>query len=366
MPNSGWFANSSKKRFCYVAVAAMSAVLPFVAAATAWADEEDMVLDLVRHGQSVANVTGILNTLVPGPELTELGHEQADAVAKVLAPGAPYDGIYASDMIRTQETAAPLAEMLHVSVTDLAGLDEVNSGIYEGLPLSVHGIPIVELLYGAAPLAWTLGLEFVPELGSTDPNGIAFDERYTAAIDTIYNAGGAVNSQGDLTDVAFSHEVAITTWTLLNVGNPDFPLVFDEFLHTRSFLPNTGIVVLQGNPEVGWTLVSWNGEPVPPASLPVELFVDTRNFIMAPQLAAYNIGQAVATGDPTTIVSALQTGAYDVGAATLNFPVAVIRDIVDAVRDALPGALSLGDVPADLASLPGDVSAMAGQALAMF
>ncbi|WP_343598868.1 histidine phosphatase family protein [Mycobacterium sp.] len=346
-------------RCCLVGAALLSAVLPVIGSAHAWADES-IVLDFVRHGQSTANVGGLfdkgtLNTVVPGPELTQLGEEQAEAVAKVLAPGAPYAGIYESAMIRTQETAQPLLDMLHASLQILPGLDEIDDGIFEGQPT----ISLAGLLYVLPQISWIFGLDFVPILGSTDPNGIAFDERYSDAIQTIYNndfdvSNPVVSPDGKITDVVFSHDAAISVWTLMNVNNPD-PL-----LYVTDMLPNTGQAVVQGSPEEGWTLVSWNGTPIGPASLPTELFVDFRDVIVAPQLAGYNIGQAIATGDPTTIVSAIRTGAYDVGAATLNFPVAVARDIVDAVRDALPGSLSLGDVPASLAGLPGDVSAMVG------
>ena len=34
-----------------------------------------------------------------------------------------------------------------------------------------------------------------------------------------------------------------------------------------------GTVVVQGDPQDGWTMVSWDGMPVPAASLPTELFV---------------------------------------------------------------------------------------------
>ncbi len=44
-------------------------------------------------------------------------------------------------------------------------------------------------------------------------------------------------------------------------------------------LPNTGVVVVDGSPRGGWTMESWDGMPVPQASLPTSLFVDVRNFI---------------------------------------------------------------------------------------
>jgi broad specificity phosphatase PhoE len=65
-----------------------------------------MHLLLLRHGQTGSNVIGALDTAVPGAPLTELGERQAAAV-----PGAlqPIDSITVSTLLRTQQTAAPLA-----------------------------------------------------------------------------------------------------------------------------------------------------------------------------------------------------------------------------------------------------------------
>ena len=47
--------------------------------ATAWADDGSIVLDFVRHGES-GDMTAI-NTMVPGPELTATGEQQASDLA---------------------------------------------------------------------------------------------------------------------------------------------------------------------------------------------------------------------------------------------------------------------------------------------
>jgi hypothetical protein len=93
----------------------------------------------------------------------------------------------------------------------------------------------------------------------------------------------------------------------------------------------TSQVVIQGDPQDGWTLVSSDGTPIGPANLPTELFVDLRDLITAPQMASYDIWQALLTLDPTTISQAFETGLDQVGTAITQFPVWVIDDIVDAV-----------------------------------
>jgi hypothetical protein len=55
-------------------------------------NEESIVIDFVRHGQSVANAAGLFDTSVPGTGLTLLGQEQAQAIANVLAREAPSRG----------------------------------------------------------------------------------------------------------------------------------------------------------------------------------------------------------------------------------------------------------------------------------
>lgn len=97
------------------------------------ADHHTIILTLVRHAQSAANAAEIIDTSVPGPDITPLGDGQALNVANELSTNR-YDGIYASTMIRTQETAAPLSQALGEPVTVLPSLREIEAGQNEGLP----------------------------------------------------------------------------------------------------------------------------------------------------------------------------------------------------------------------------------------
>jgi hypothetical protein len=210
----------------YLAIGLLAAAFLSMGSAMAWADDGSIVLDFVRHGES-GDMT-VVNTLVPGPDLTDTGEQQAQALVNAMS-GNGIDDIYASTMIRSQETAAPLAEALDMWPLDpshiLSGLNEIDAGIFEGIPVNVGDLPLGGALYLLAPLAWTLGLDFVPQLGSTvDPNGVAFDESFSGAVQSIYD--GTVGTEaGTVTDAVFSHEGAIAIWTLMNVNNPDFALV---------------------------------------------------------------------------------------------------------------------------------------------
>ncbi|MEE6178862.1 PE domain-containing protein [Mycobacterium sp. 050134] len=282
-----------------------------------------IVIDFVRHGQSFGNALGFIDTAVPGTGLTALGEQQAQAIAAALGAQGPFAGIFSSQLLRAQETAAPLAGML--TVPALPGLNEIDAGIFSSFPEIPAG-----LLYIPAPLAWTLGFPLVPMLtpGSVQFNGVVFDQGFTNALQTMYStamANPVVAQTGHITDVAFSSEFAIEVGTLMNVKNPDLLLMLTHPLS------NTGVVVVQGDPQDGWNLVSWDGVPVAPASLPTQLFVDVRDLVMAPQFAAYSSWQSLFTGDPTAIASSIRNGVDGVGNAALNFPGAVTRDLIGAL-----------------------------------
>ena len=89
-----------------------------------------MRLLLLRHGQTHGNTSGALDTAFPGLDLTKLGERQAEAAARVLA-GTGVDGIYVSPLVRTHQTAAPLAEAIGVEPAIVEGLREIPAGEYE-------------------------------------------------------------------------------------------------------------------------------------------------------------------------------------------------------------------------------------------
>lgn len=261
--------------------AALLTILVLLAAPAAWA-AESITLDFVRHGQAGDNL--VINNEVPGPPLTELGQQQAQTVADVLSPDGIY-GIYSSAMTRAQQTAEPLAALLGLPVHELAGLNEIDAGAFADLPVNIGGLPLGAVLYAAAPMLWAFGLYFVPQLGSSDVNGMVFQDRFSDAVATIY-----AGSDGGDTDAVFSHEGAIAFWALMNVDNPDFGLIVNEALTTGELLPYTGVIEVRGNPEDGWTLLSWDGQAVPEdPGLLTELFVDVRDLITAPQMAIYHL-----------------------------------------------------------------------------
>lgn len=92
-----------------------------------------ITITFVRHAESEGNASGLIDTSVPGPSLTPRGEQQAKDAAAQLSR-TPHDGIYASSMIRTQQTAQPLADELEKQIVVLPGLREIEAGEFEGQP----------------------------------------------------------------------------------------------------------------------------------------------------------------------------------------------------------------------------------------
>jgi Histidine phosphatase superfamily (branch 1) len=323
-------STSRRSRLCVVGV--LSAGLLSIGSGLAWADDESIVLDFVRHGESIDNHAGIIDTTPPGTALDTTGEGQASDVAAAIQNeyGTNIAGVFDSEELRAQETAQPLLDALStaaghtVTATTLGGLNEIPAGAFEGDPTtSLEGI-----LYLLGPLSWALGDVLVPDVGDPSINGVTFDESFGAAVQSIYD--GTASATGTANDVAFSSEGAIAVWTLMNVNNPDFSVLLQAVEQTGGFLPNTGQVVIEGSPG-DWTLVSYNGVAVPQdPGLGTELFVDFRNLIEAPQFAGYDIYEALLTGNSATIEAALQTGLTQVDTALSQFPVEVFDQLVAA------------------------------------
>ncbi len=221
------------------AVAAPLVIVMLAACGTSSAPEaRDITLTFIRHAESEANAAEIASTTVPGPPLTPVGQEQAAALADRLS-GEGFDGIYASQMVRTQQSAAPLSKELGEQVTVLPGLNEIPAGWFEGIPVAdTSGTFLL------GPQAWLKGDRRFGIPGSED--GDEFNGAFTNAVQKIYESG-------DDKPIAFSSGLAVMMWTLMNARNGKQSLLTDHPL------PNTGRVVLTGNPTMGWTLMSWDG-----------------------------------------------------------------------------------------------------------
>lgn len=197
----------------------------------------------IRHGQTPANVAGILETSHPGPGLTELGEEQAAALPTALSQER-ISGIYTSTLVRTHLTAALLAESLGLEITVEEGLHEIEAGSLEGRRDRDSVMSYLGTLH-----AWGLGSLATRMPGG--PDGHAFFARYDGAIDRI-----AARHDTDETVVIVSHGAAIRVWCGGSTRNvdPDYA--------ERHDLENTGIIVVEGDRRDGFVVLSWMDQPL--------------------------------------------------------------------------------------------------------
>lgn len=85
---------------------------------------------LIRHGAH--DLLGrVLAGRMAGVSLNELGRQQASALPERLS-GLPVHAIYSSPMDRTQETAAPLARALGLTVQTDPAFHEIDFGAWTG------------------------------------------------------------------------------------------------------------------------------------------------------------------------------------------------------------------------------------------
>lgn len=201
-----------------------------------------MRLLLIRHGQTPHNVTGALDTAFPGAGLTALGQSQARAIPDALAE-EDIAGIYASRLVRTQLTAAPLAESRRLDVGVRAGLEEVAAG-----ELEMRADRDAVHAYAGCLAGWMGGDLEQKMPGGTD--GHEFYGRYEAALHTITK-----EHDPEDTVVVFSHGAAIRVFTALATG-------LDPEVSTELRIMNTGMGALEGHPETRWELVRWSSEPL--------------------------------------------------------------------------------------------------------
>lgn len=200
-----------------------------------------MKLLLVRHGQTPANVAGRLDTAAPGPGLTALGLDQAAAIPAALA-GSTIDAIFVSTLIRTRLTATPLSVNRGLEMVQLPGIHEISAGNVENLSDRDSIRTYLETAF-----AWGLGDLDVVMPGGHD--GHEFFARFDDSIATVASA-----TQG--TAVVVSHGAAMRVWAAGRAKNIPASYAGEHDIH------NTGVLEFEGSPAEGWTLISWQGNPI--------------------------------------------------------------------------------------------------------
>lgn len=202
-------------------------------------------LILARHGQTPANVRHELDTLPPGPGLTELGEQQAARLADRLAE-EKLISIHASRALRAQQTAQPLAQRHQLPVEVVDGTHEIYVGELEG-----RGDPEALRTFDDVYASWHEGRIDVPM-----PGGETGREALTRFVGGARNA---IDGAGDGAVALVSHGAMLrlaASAMAANVGGTR---------GNEAYLPNTGMIVLEADPDVrtGWRCLSWDGLEAP-------------------------------------------------------------------------------------------------------
>jgi probable phosphomutase (TIGR03848 family) len=93
---------------------------------------------LVRHGQSTANVAGVLAGRTPGVRLNEHGEGQAGAIAERLA-SARFDRLISSPLERCIQTVTPFSKVVGLPIEPDEHFVEVDYGSWSGRELKDLG-----------------------------------------------------------------------------------------------------------------------------------------------------------------------------------------------------------------------------------
>ena len=199
-----------------------------------------MRLLLIRHAETTANAERLLDTAPPGTDLSDRGRIQAEELVKALED-VPLDAIYVSDLVRTQQTAAPLAAARGLAPLIRPGVREIQAGEYEMAPDDGSWGAYLAVLY-----RWADG-----EPDARIPGGESGTE-----VLTRYDSVVAEAAQHEAAAIV-SHGAVIRAWTGARAANVDRAFVADTRLY------NAAVIILDGSPDAGWRVETWANEPVP-------------------------------------------------------------------------------------------------------
>ncbi len=198
-------------------------------------------LVLARHGETPSNLARVLDTVPPGPGLTDAGLAQAEALAERFGE-EKLVALHASRALRAQQTAAPLAEQVGLDVAVADDLHEIYVGDLEG-----RGDDESRAIFDATYSSWHHG-----RLDERLPGG----ETGREALDRFCGAAQRiVDAATDGVVVIVSHGAMLRL-----VAN----LLVDEVDGARadaSYLPNTGAIALDAalDAPTGWRCHTWDG-----------------------------------------------------------------------------------------------------------
>jgi len=174
---------------------------------------------LVRHGQSQGNAEGRFGGHTATP-LSPRGHAQAEATAQALKSEG-VTAIYASDLRRAVDTAAPLARLTGLKINESAAFRERSVGVMEGLTF--------EEAAAAHPCEYAALLR--RDFEHVMPNG----ESYRQLLDRASNElDQAIENHAGGTLAVFSHTGTIGILALHLMGALDAPTLRPVWIATSN------------------------------------------------------------------------------------------------------------------------------------
>lgn len=195
---------------------------------------------VVRHGESKANVARRLSSAAPGEPLTARGRGQAAALVERLR-GRRISQVYASPLLRAQQTGRVLAESLGVGLGTVDAVREFDFGRLEGSEDEGDWAEVAQVF-----LRWAEG-----DLGAGFDGGDTGHQLVTRMRTALREL--ADEHRGE-TIVVVSH-AGLMACALPRCAT-DVP---DDYAR-NTYLPNCGLVELSIDAD-GWALRQWPSDP---------------------------------------------------------------------------------------------------------
>lgn len=192
-----------------------------------------MRIYFARHGQSHANLRNVMENRPPGPGLTDLGVEQACNLGARLQ-GLGIAQIWASPLLRAEETGQHVAAILRLPYHTHAGLLEFDCGDLEG-----KGDEASWAEHWRTDRLWAEGHLDARVGGGESQREI--QARFASFVHQLSGPPALVVAHGGLYRVALP--------SLLGL-----PTAFSR----QHPIPNTALVVVERSPD-GWRCLDWHG-----------------------------------------------------------------------------------------------------------
>lgn len=193
----------------------------------------------MRHGESEGNAASRFGGHSPTP-LSELGHRQAEATAKVLAQ-ENVAAIYTSDLLRAVQTATPLAQLTGLEIKQTSAFRERSVGVMEGLTFEEAAAHYAE------DYAALMARDFERQLTGGESYR-QLRERASTRLDEL------IAKHAGETFVVFAHTGTISIMTLHLMGSLDAEHLRVVWVHTA----NCGVARFQLNADGFLRVVALN------------------------------------------------------------------------------------------------------------